>query len=96
MKSFSGRLSFTDSSRRSSGGALRYSCYSSKTTLELGSAMGKWNSYAVIVTQGVSNPNDRLGFRVKTFLFVGRHKSCTGRVYRNWGNDSAVKSSGSS
>ena len=23
--------------------------------------MGKWNCYAVTVTQGVSNPNDRLG-----------------------------------
>ena len=29
--------------------------------------MGKWNSYAVIVTQGVSNPNDRLGFKEKHF-----------------------------
>ena len=51
-----------------------------KNTFGLDSAMGKWNSYAVIVTQGVSNPNDRLGFKVKTFLFVGRHKPCTGRV----------------
>ena len=30
-------------------------------TLGLGSAMGKWNCYAVTVTQGVSNPNDRFG-----------------------------------
>ena len=30
-------------------------------TLGLGSAMGKWNCYAVTVTHGVSNPNDRLG-----------------------------------
>ena len=32
-----------------------------KTTLGLGCAMGKWNCYAVTVTQGVSNPNDRFG-----------------------------------
>jgi hypothetical protein len=63
LKCFSGRLSFPDLSGRSSGGgrALRYSCYSSKSTLGLGSAMGKWNCYTVTVTQGVSNPNDRLG-----------------------------------
>ena len=30
-------------------------------TSGLGCAMGKWNCYAVTVTQGVSNPNDRLG-----------------------------------
>ncbi len=30
-------------------------------TTGLGSAMGKWNCYTVTVTQGVSNPNDRLG-----------------------------------
>jgi hypothetical protein len=30
-------------------------------TLGLGCAMGKWNCYAVTVTQGVSNPNDRFG-----------------------------------
>ena len=62
LKCFSGRLSFPDLSGRSSGEwALRYSCYSSKTTLGLGSAMGKWNCYAVTVTQGVSNPIDRFG-----------------------------------
>ena len=30
-------------------------------TLGLGSAMGKWNCYAVTVTQGISNTNDRFG-----------------------------------
>ena len=61
LKCFSGRLSFPDSSGRSSGTGGRYVAVVTvqKDTLGLGSAMGKLNCYAVTVTRGVSNPNDR-------------------------------------
>ena len=62
LNCFSGRLSFPDLSGRSSGGGRYVTVVTvQNNTLGLGSAMGKWNCYAVTVTQGVSNLDDRLG-----------------------------------
>ena len=60
-KSFSGRCLFLIQRVARRGGRYVTVVTVQNYTLGLGSAMGKWNCYAVTVTQGVSNPNDRFG-----------------------------------
>ena len=65
-----------------------------KNTLGLGCAMGKWNCYAVTVTQDVSNPNDRFGGN-GTVATVAVAQGCVSNPVEEpfWGRCEAVRRS---